>query len=104
MPTETNIWAIADLKKHRLNIGAGSFWKSWHAMLPQKILEVGCGVESLADYYATFTEFTIVEPVKDFIDRSAELGWKARWKARSDMSTKNLKMRLMNLKKKILIL
>ena len=26
-------------------------------------------MESLADYYTTFTEFTIVEPVKDFIDQ-----------------------------------
>ena len=36
---------------------------------PQKILEVSCGVESLAGFYTTFAEYTIVEPIKDFINR-----------------------------------
>ncbi len=34
---------------------------------PRKILEVGCGIDSLAGYYENFTEFTIAEPVKDFL-------------------------------------
>ena len=37
---------------------------------PGKILEVGCGIESLAGFYGDFTEFTIVEPVKEFCDRA----------------------------------
>ena len=48
---------------------------------PQKILEVGCGVESLAGFYTTFAEFTIVEPIKNFINRiPAQLGGKVEGK------------------------
>ena len=47
---------------------------------PTKILEVGCGIESLAGFYTTFTEFTIVEPVKEFLDRvQVQLGNKVRY-------------------------
>ncbi|WP_462137814.1 class I SAM-dependent methyltransferase [Candidatus Mycalebacterium sp.] len=39
---------------------------------PKKILEVGCGTESLAVHYENFTDFTIVEPIKDFLSIARE--------------------------------
>ena len=39
---------------------------------PGKILEIGCGTESVASHYVDFTDFTVVEPIKEFFDIARE--------------------------------
>ena len=39
---------------------------------PARILEAGCGLESLAGFHTGFREFTIVEPVKEFFEQVRE--------------------------------
>lgn len=37
---------------------------------PKRILEIGCGVDSIANYYKEYDSFTIVEPSKKFCDKA----------------------------------
>lgn len=37
---------------------------------PKNILEIGCGIDSIANYYKNFSKFTIIEPSKDFIKQA----------------------------------
>lgn len=37
---------------------------------PKKILEVGCGMDSIANYYKNYSSFTIVEPSTIFYDKA----------------------------------
>ena len=40
---------------------------------PKHILEIGCGTDSIANYYTSFDEFVIVEPSKDFAQLAANI-------------------------------
>jgi len=40
---------------------------------PKKILEIGCGNKSIANYYKGFSDFKIIEPSKYFIKKNKEL-------------------------------
>lgn len=51
----------------------------------QNILEIGCGMESIAKYYKDFKSFTIVEPSKVFAQ-----------KAREDFSQENQRVKVVN--------
>ncbi len=51
----------------------------------QNILEIGCGMESIAKYYKDFKSFTIVEPSKVFAQ-----------KAREDFAQENQRIKVIN--------
>jgi len=40
---------------------------------PKRILEIGCGNASIAYYYKNFSNFTIIEPTKYFINKNVKL-------------------------------
>ena len=41
-----------------------------HKYQPKKILEVGCGLDSIFNYYKKFEKAVIVEPAKEFYNKA----------------------------------
>lgn len=39
---------------------------------PKNILEIGCGVDTIANYYTTFDAFTIIEPSQEFASKAVK--------------------------------
>lgn len=41
-----------------------------HRYQPKKVLEVGCGLDSIFNYYKNFEKAIIVEPSKEFCEKA----------------------------------